>query len=424
MSSMNERAWPAILERSYLLIRRMTSLSYVSDSVLEGKSDGLKAVEVSKKWLLSCASTEEYYPHLLGGLKEWKDYRLYKLPEFISNQLLIISADILGYHDEIGGLIEYSKNVCNILDLKKTFMINEKADQKIIADLGIQYIEIAKNLMAWYEFNLDSKFKSKEELYNKKTLVPESDYARFKMLESLLYLVGYAGACLIAYKSKHYALRSKKWCGICFRRCKPGGRFCGKHGTKNECKRDHRFGEKVHQVMSEANPMIESDWNNLKRGILDREASEQDLNDNFGMPSHDWRALLVNRISRSEALSSRLDVEVVKSVNNWMGAINYLREKLENMEEKSFHLEAVFSWLAMAENWFCAEDLFLSIDGNQLRSSRSRTSTVPTVNRIIKICERVPGITVSEISKNLELSKPTISRCIKNNEILHKYFPS
>jgi hypothetical protein len=163
-------------------------------------------------------------------------------------------------------------------------------------------------------------------------------------------------------------------------------------------------------------------WKDLKICITDCEDEELELKLSFDFPISDWKKALISFVKSKPSLASRLSTVQIDKFQSWVEAVDYLRYQLDNPEEKSMQLQAVWSWLVMAANWFEIEDVFISEDGTKLRVSRSEGAVLPTRQLILNEFKMNRNIEIQEIAQKCGLTQRGIRYCIAKHEVLRKIY--
>lgn len=409
-----------IFENTTSLMRNMMTLSDQARRVFEGRSNGVYAKRNSKRWLRKSALDTAFEPLINQGLKRWRDF-IWECPEFIIDQLELVSKECLMGDSNFHELINSTKDVHKILKNSSVSLNND--EKKIVIDLAKVYFEFAKKFVSWFERDLLIKL-SNEGYICRDFNVSETNFLRYKKIVFLAYLLGYAGICFVNLCVPVHSIKQKKWCLICFRRAMLRSKYCAVHDSANANKAQFRAGEKIYSVLVKQHPLIIKLWAKHRRQIIEIEGLSNEENDTFSTVNYNWRKVLINWVNRNPVLAKRLSVKEIDSFNNWTDAVKFLRNKFSNQQERSFHIFVVRSWLEMALDWFEIEDKFISFSsGTVRRKSKSPLSSIPTEIQIVHICENTPGIRKSEIAKILSVSQQSVGQMISRSTLLHKYFP-
>jgi hypothetical protein len=370
---------------------------------------------MSKKWLIDSASHSGYGALSIQDLNEWDNYKN-RLPKYLIKTFKDISKEIPSCKDDLEKLMKLTKDICKL----ESVSLHER---KLRSDIGLSYLKFSGSFVSLYASYFDAlylAFLKDMSSTDTNINVPHAVLSEFKRYEFLTYLLGCAGINFIAGASNYH--KNRRWCKVCFRRAAPGFNFCQFHDTRNESKSSFRLGIEILTAIKKDESTILVDWKNHRRSIVEKEGWELEFDDTFSSPSVDWKTYLIRRVRNSPTLTKKLDILKVESFASWREAVDYLRMKLENPQEKCLHIEAVWSWLAMAEKWFEYEDCFKSDDGTKLRASRSSISNLPTEKLIATLCENEPEISKSEIARQLKISPAAVGQYIKRHVVLHKYF--
>jgi hypothetical protein len=232
--------------------------------------------------------------------------------------------------------------------------------------------------------------------------------------------LGYAGIRLVA--NAHFNVIANGWCGGCFRRTEANKKTCHLHKRINATKSNYQLADKVRNALIRKDGSLISHWDEVKECIVRNEVLERKYGEPLIKLPLNLKVLLIKRIKGSPVLSKKLDIEKIQSSENWVDAIKYLRDQLDNEYEDSMCIESVWSWLSMAEKWFGGENYLRSPAGKKVRSSKNDSTGLPTFRLIVDLCEKTPGITVQEIAKELNRTTQLINRNVKDHK-LEKYFP-
>lgn len=391
------------------IFRRIHSLTLRAGRFFEGRSDGKFIKELSRQWLIQ--STEP--PSLILQTKceeNWKTH-IEGYPEFIINKLLDSLNEFEVNNIDLTELISQSSQLTSILRNSNWFseVKNRELARNLIANLGCQYFEIAKKIVFAFE---------RENLNCSKDTVPTSLITRYIKLKVLAYFLAYSGALFITYEMPKKKYFEKSWCNVCFRRTKLGSSSCKFHQSGNDYANARRYGNKIRQAFKETEPEKFRVWEDLKMCIKDHEDEELEHKCSFDKPLYDWKKALISFVESKAALGTRLSIEKIEQFNNWVEAVDYLRDQLENSEEKSIHPQAVKSWLGMAAEWFEIEDKFISKDGKKLRKSRSHGSVLPTRQLILNEFKIERNFDIKNIALKLGLTETRIRDCIFSDEEL------
>jgi hypothetical protein len=415
MSKLDEYKWSEMFENSNKIMRQMIALNLQADRIFDGRSKGVTSERICRNRLLLNVHETEYESIVKEVIRESRD-RPWILAEYVKKQLQTIAKIIPNGEVDISELTKLTAEV------KKKLRDNEEL--QMVSDLGLRYFESGIKILSWFERSLPEQLKQDGKNTRSNGLVQKLVISRFKQIQIYSSLLGYAGIRFTSYGYSSVKRTPRRWCRICFRRTATNTRkYCEYHNSSNGNVSALRFGKKIHRTLLE-HPQNISTWRNHRKCILESEEEERELNGLADSPWINWKQLLINFINKRQSLAERISVKHLQSVSSWVEVVKYLRVLFDNKEEKSYHVKAVFSWLAMAADWFEIEDMHYSSDGKILKSSRSPNSKIPTANLISTLCEREPGIKKAEIARRLAISESAVGQCIRKHKELHKHFPA
>ena len=77
----------------------------------------------------------------------------------------------------------------------------------------------------------------------------------------------------------------------------------------------------------------------------------------------------------------------------------------------------------MAEHYFIMENFLNETRNLGMRSSKSLGTSIPTAKKIAQLCEKHPGISKSEIARQLQIVPSVVTEHVNRHIELQKYFP-
>ena len=410
-------------ENTFSIMRNMMFLIVQAGRVFEGRSDGVRAERTSKKWLLNSVLNTEFEPLINPRLKRWR-YSVWECPEFVIEQLESTWTEFPNEEMDYCNLISLTKDVRNILKHSSDYLSED--EKRKVTGLGMAYFNFSNSFVSWFERDLFQQLVN-ECQQGVDCNLPQKIYSRYKQVTILAYLLGYAGACFVNFGVPEHNVKQKEWCLFCFRRAMIRSKYCAVHDTTNENKAQFRAGKKLYTTMSKLYPSEIELWTKHRKKIIEIEGRSNEINDSFtttATPYH-WRESLIQWVNKSPVLATHLSVKEIDSLSNWKDAVIFLRRKFNNLHERSFHFEAVRSWLYMAIDWFEVEDKFIVNSNSTVRRvSKSPASSIPTEIQIAQLCENKSGIRKSEIARILKISPQAVGQMIRRTPSLHKYFGS
>lgn len=420
-----------LLHDSTKIIRRIYSLSLHADRFFKGRSDGKKIKEISRQWLIHST----YPPSLIllekceeNWKKHFEDY-----PEFIINKLLVtlnkfekdyvVPTDLVFLSNKLTSILKNSESF-------KNFEMRELA-RNLIAELGYQYFSTAINII--------HKFERKNFGWSNDNITT-SIKTEYIELEVLAYCLAFSGILFVTYTIPNNKYFKKGWCKFCFRKAMLSSNTCELHRYGNKNINLYRLGEVVHNDLINDEPKKFQIWEDFKMCIKDYEDEEREfkLKIEFEVkpelklelelelklyldnPINNWKKTLISFVKSRPVLGTRLSIDKIEQFPNWVEAVQYLRDQLENPEEKSTHPQAVMSWLAMAAEWIKVENKRISIDGKRFR--RSKDSDIATYFLILNEFEIDRNIAVKDIAKKIGFTPALIYDTIRKHKDLRKIF--
>jgi hypothetical protein len=443
--------WQELIEYTGIVNRKMVSLTDHGNRVIEGRSKGIKSVRDSRKWLLESISATELEPLVKSKLSLWGGGLTSDLIKFVASKLedVLTSCPVNGLNSAT--ILDLSKNVRETLDVDSK---NDLAKQKNAISLGLDYFRFANSAVDMFvSDSLIKKVKSEGgdkigegSQFDLSSKVPSDTLTKYKQIEMLAYLLGYAGAMLIFYGSPVCAYIQKKWCIICFRRAIPSSKYCSVHDSLNKNKREFRLGQKVRIAMIKDIPSLKN-WHMHKQQIKQCDRWDEDSNHwcDAEAESDNWKESLITRIknnkdkdSKNSILSRKLSFSKsddksddqpkpvdwereIRSKSDWGEIASYIRLRFGNNSERSIRIESIFSWLSMAEDWYKVEFIFRPPDSSSIKKV-AKGSYLPMDKLIFDLCVQEPGINKEQIGERLKKTPQAISQYTKRYPELEAFF--
>ncbi len=352
-----------LLEDSTKTTDGIESLMDEAEKYFDGKSNGKVIKKISRQWLIQ--SKESPFLELLNECElNWNEFNA-DIPKFIIKKIQETLRKSEKGNVDLAELFALSNQLTSILKNVDWYSKVNTRDlaRSLITNLGNRYFVTAINVV--YEFakvNLPSD-----------EPVPKQLLAKYKKIKAMAYFLAYAGSLLIIYKIPENNFWEKSLCRVCFRRTELGSASCKFHRSDNANHDKYLLGRKILKALKVTEPEKYRYWEDLKKDTNKFKLEEFELNLSYDKPVYDlkeWTKTLISFIKSKPVLGTRLSIEKIEQFQNWVEVVDYLRNQLENPEEKSNHPLAVTTWLALAADWFEFENMFVSKEGNIYKKAK------------------------------------------------------